>query len=102
MNEVRMNKMIKIVTILLVVLFFTGCTTHIHKIGSGPQTYDIEELRQWYILWGLVPLNDVDTNEMAGDAKNYRIKTEVTPLDWLISIPASTVTITSRTVTVVK
>ena len=97
-----MNKMIKVVTILLLALFFVGCTTHIHKVGSGPTAYDSEELRQWYILWGLVPINDVDTKDMAGDAKNYEIKTEVTPLDFLISIPASAVSITSRTVTVVK
>jgi PBP1b-binding outer membrane lipoprotein LpoB len=97
-----MKNMIKVVTILLLALFFVGCTTHIHKVGSGPQAFDSEELRQWYILWGLVPINDVDTKEMAGDAKNYEIKTEVTPIDFLIGIPASTVSVTSRTVTVVK
>jgi len=97
-----MNKMIKVVIILLLALFFVGCTTHLHKVGSGPQAYNSEELRQWYILWGLVPLNDVDTKDMAGDAINYEIKTEVTPLDFLIGIPASVVTVTSRTVTVVK
>jgi len=97
-----MKKMIKVVTVVLLVLFFVGCTTHVHKVGSGPQTYDTEELRQWYILWGLVPINDVDTKDMAGDAINYKIKTEVTPIDVLISIPASTITVTSRTVTVVK
>ncbi len=97
-----MNKMIKVVTILLLALFFVGCATHIHKVGSGPQSYDSEELRQWYVLWGLVPINDVDTKDMAGGAINYEIKTEVTPLDFLISIPASTVSVTSRTVTVVK
>jgi hypothetical protein len=97
-----MNKMIKVVIILLLALFFVGCTTHLHKVGSGPESYNSEELRQWYILWGLVPINDVDTKDMAGDAINYEIKTEVTPLDFLISIPASVVTVTSRTVTVVK
>ncbi len=97
-----MKKILKVVSILLLILFFVGCTTHIHKVGSGPQSYDSEELRQWYVLWGLVPINDVDTKDMAGDAINYEIKTEVTPLDFLISIPASTVTVTSRTVTVVK
>lgn len=46
-----MNKMIKVVLILLLALFFAGCTAHIHNVGSGPQSYDSEELRQWYILW---------------------------------------------------
>jgi hypothetical protein len=97
-----MKKMIKIVTIVLLLLVFVGCTTHIHKVGSGPQSYDSQEERQWYILWGLVPLNEVDTNDMVGDAVDYRIKTEVTPLDILIGIPAAWVTVTSRTVTVIK
>ena len=97
-----MRKMIKVVTILLLLLFAVGCTTHIHKVGNGPQTYNIQEDRQWYVLWGLVPLNDIDTNDMAGDATNYEIKTEVTPLDILISIPASWVSVSSRTVTVIK
>ncbi len=97
-----MKKMIKVVTILLLLLFVVGCTTHIHKVGNGPQTYNSQEERQWYVLWGLVPLNDIDTNDMAGDAANYEIKTEVTPLDILISIPASWVSVSSRTVTVIK
>jgi hypothetical protein len=97
-----MKKMLKVVSIILLILFFVGCTTHIHKVGSGPQSYDSEELRQWYVLWGLVPINDVDTKDMAGGALNYKIKTEFTPIDFLISIPASVVTVSSRTVTVVK
>ena len=97
-----MNKITKAVIIMLLTLFFIGCTTHIHKIGTGPQNFDSEELRQWYILWGLVPINEVDTKEMAGEAINYEIKTEVTPIDFLIGIPAGTVTVTSRTVTVTR
>lgn len=97
-----MKKILKVVSIILLILFFVGCTTHIHKVGSGPQSYDSEELRQWYVLWGLVPLNDVDTKDMAGGALNYKITTEFTPLDFLISIPASVVSVSSRTVTVVK
>ena len=91
-----------VVTILLLLLFCVGCTTHIHKVGNGPQSYDVEEERQWYILWGLVPINEVETSDMAGDAKDYEIKTEVTPLDFIIGIPAGWITVTSRTVTVTK
>ena len=95
-------KIFKSITIVLTLLFFVGCTTHIHKIGTGPQSYKNDEERQWYVLWGLVPINEVDTKDMAGNADNYEIKTEVTPIDFLISIPASTVSVTSRTVTVTK
>jgi hypothetical protein len=97
-----MKKMIKIVTLILLLFLVVGCTTHIHKVGKGPQSYDSKEERQWYILWGLVPLNEVETSDMVGDAVDYKIKTEVTPIDILIGIPASLVTVTSRTVTVIK
>ena len=97
-----MIKIFKSVAIVLTLLLFVGCTTHVHKIGTGPQSYKNDEERQWYVLWGLVPINEVDTKDMAGNADNYEIKTEVTPLDFLISIPASTVSVTSRTVTVTK
>jgi len=97
-----MKKMIKIVTIVLLLFVFIGCATHIHKVGNGPQSYNSQEERQWYILWGLVPLNDIDTNGMVGDTKNYEITTEMTPLDILVGIPAGWVSVTSRTVTVVK
>ena len=97
-----MKKMIKIVAIVLLLLVFIGCTTHIHKVGNGPQTYNSQEERQWYILWGLVPLNEVDTNDMAGGAKDYEITTEVDGIDILIGIVASAVSVSSRTVTVTK
>ncbi len=89
--------------IVIVLLFVAvGCTTHVHNVGNGPQTHQVSEARQWYILWGLVPINEVNTNTMAGDATDYEITTEVTPIDFLIGIPASLVTVTSRTVTVTK
>lgn len=94
----------KTVALLLiaVMLFLTaGCAAHIHKVGKGGIGNPIEE-RQWYILWGLVPINDVDTAEMAGDAEDYTITTEVSPLDAIIGIVAGIVTISSRTVTVEK
>ena len=97
-----MKKTIKIVTIVLLLLAFVGCTTHIHNVGNGPQTQSTAEARQWYILWGLVPLNDVNTNTMAGNAGDYQIKTEVSPIDILIGMVASVVTVSSRTVTVTK
>ncbi|NOZ08546.1 MAG: hypothetical protein GXO91_06665 [FCB group bacterium] len=91
-----------ILLVILLALFVVGCTTHIHTIGNGPQTGEMIQARQWYILFGLVPLNEVDTHEMAGDAADYEIKTETSAIDILIGIPASYVTVSSRTVTVTK
>ena len=33
------------------------CATHGHKMGNGAQGNDMMEARQWYVLFGLVPIN---------------------------------------------
>ena len=83
-------------------MLFIGCSAHAHTVGAGPQTGQVETARQWYILFGAIPLNDVDTNEMAGDTENYEIATTTGFVDILIGIPASYITVSSRTVTVTK
>jgi len=94
----------KVLVMVMIVssLFLIGCSTHIHTVGTGPQTGQVETARQWYILFGLIPLNSVDAGAMAGGAANYEIKTSTTGLDILIGIPAQYVTVRSRTVTVTK
>ena len=87
-----------IVGMLLVI----GCSAHVHQVGKGAQGYDVTEARQWYILWGLVPLNNADTNAMAGGAANYEITTSYTPIDFIIGVVAGSITISSRTVSVRK
>ena len=93
--------MIMIVSSLLLI----GCSTHIHTVGTGPQTGVKNTARQYYLLYGLIPLNSVDTDGMAGSVANYEIQTQVGPMDAVINI-ASLVAIagivSSRTVTVTK
>lgn len=96
--KTTVNKIIICLTILL----FIGCASHIHTVGAGPQTGQVESARQWYILFGAIPLNNVDTNEMANGAENYEIETATGFVDILISMPASYITVSSRTVTVTK
>ena len=88
--------------ISLIVIFAVACSTHIHTVGTGPKTGQSENARQWYILWGTVPLNNVDTNVMARGNANYEIKTSTTFVDGLISGVAGMVTVNCRTVTVTK
>lgn len=90
------------VALILALLFVVGCSSHIHTIGDGPKSGDMIEARQWYVLWGFVPLNNVDTNVMAAGADDYEIVTELSALDIIISIFTSAVTVYSRTVTVTK
>ena len=90
-------------------MLFIGCATHVHNIGTGPATGSKVTARQWYLFNGLVPLNSVDTNEMANSAENYEIQTQTGPVDIFISIGLGIVTfgigpaiIQSRTVTATK
>jgi len=94
----------KTVVMIMIVssLFLIGCSTHVHTVGTGPQTGQVETARQWFILFGAIPLNTVDTAGMAGGSANYEIQTQTAPLDILIGLPASYITVSSRTVTVTK
>jgi hypothetical protein len=90
--------------ILLVVFCFVlvGCFTIQHQVGNGAQTGVSVEKKQWFILWGLVPLNNVKTNQMAGGATDYTIKTEQNVVDVVIGLFTGYVTVYPRTVTVTK
>lgn len=88
--------------LMLALMLSLNCAAHIHQIGSGPASETQQHARQWYILFGLVPLNEIDTRKMAENAVNYEIKTETSVTDILLNILTGYVTVTSRTVTVSK
>ena len=94
----------KLVAAILVVamLFMVGCSVHTHVVGEGAKSARTESATQWYILFGLVPLNTVNSNAMAAGAANYTIKTQTSFIDGLIGIFTGIVTISRRTVEVTK
>jgi hypothetical protein len=93
---IRLSLLFCLVTIL------PGCFTHNHTVGSGAAGANATEKKQWYILFGLVPLNTVDSKGMAGGATNYTIKTQQSFVDVVIGLFTSFVTIYPQTVTVTK
>jgi len=97
-----MFKKLSAVLLIVGMLFVIGCASHMHTVGNGAQGTDIIESRQWYVLWGMVPINDVDTQAMAGEATDYNIITEVNVLDAVINAFVGSATIYCRTVTVMK
>ena len=97
-----MFRKLSVAFLIVGMLFVIGCAAHVHKVGNGAQGTDMMEARQWYVLWGLVPINDVDTNAMAGDATDYEITTQHTLVDVVISAVLGSITIDCRTVTVQK
>jgi hypothetical protein len=88
--------------VLGTMLVSTGCQAHRHVVGNGGGDGTEMEARQWYVLWGLVPINDVDTAEMVEGASDYTIETEISPLDFVINLFTGIVTVYSRTVTVTQ
>lgn len=79
-----------------------GCYTATHTIGNGGSGASKVSARQWYALWGLVPINKADGGKLVAGAADYTIKSQITPVDWVISIVTSWVTVYSQTVTVSK
>jgi hypothetical protein len=86
----------------LVVVLFSSCYTLTHTVGSGGSGGEKVEKRAWYVLWGLVPLNTVESKALAGNATNYTVTTSHTVVDVLLNIVTGLVTIGSQTVSVQK
>lgn len=90
--------------VLLIVLCagFMGCmTTRVggdaHLAPSDTEGTLIAEKGNWYILWGLVPLNDNRTDAVVPAGKKVRVETKYTPIDFLINIFTGLVTIYTNT-----
>ena len=104
-----------IIIFLIISILFVGCATHVHTVGYGAKTGTKVTSRQFYLLYGLVPLNSVDTNKMAGIDSNgnyitdYEIQTQTGLIDIALAFGLGVLTygigpaiIQSRTVTVTK
>jgi len=97
-----MKKIIALIILLAFCTLLVGCFTIQHQIGKGAQTGVSVEKKQWYIVFGLAPLNEVDSQALAKGATDYTIKTQMSALDVVINIFTSQVTIYCQTVTVTK
>ena len=90
---------------LFVLLPLTGCYTITHTVGNGaPADAPVVATdREWFALWGLVPLGNVDGGQLAkskGLTTNYTIQDQASVLDVLLNIITGFVTIYSRTISV--
>ena len=97
-------RFVSLLRVGIIVMAFTmiGCATHTHVIGNGGSDSTLVEQRQWYVLWGLVPINEVNSTQMAAGARDYTIVTESSLIDGIINIVLSAVTVQTRTVTVIR
>ncbi len=101
-----MKKVLRNTVLLGLVALFAfsvlACTTHEHIVGTGASTGFTESTKQWYLLWGLIPLNSVDTKAMSGGSENYKIVTQTSIVDAILSGFGSAVSLQVRTVQVIK
>ncbi len=95
-------KKIKFLSLVLAVCVFSSCYTIKHTVGSGGTSGAQMEKKQWYAVWGLVPINKIDTKAMAAGAENYTITTQHSFVDYVISFFTNIVTINVMTVKVEK
>ena len=82
----------------------SACFTFTHTVGRGPlsPTPIVTEQTEWFALWGVVPLDPVDSAQLAGPARDYRVTTKFTVVDVVISAFSSFVTLYRQTVIVEK
>jgi hypothetical protein len=88
--------------IFLLVFLLSSCMSLTHVVGTGASSGVSTEKKQWYALWGLVPINEVNSKAMAEGASNYTIKSKVKFVDYVISAFTGAVSINVQTVTVQK
>ena len=73
----------KLLIVATLVLFLSSCMSHRHVVGNGGTGNNFRGATQVYLLYGLIPLGEVDTQELADGASNYTIHTSYGFFDWL-------------------
>ncbi len=86
--------------LLLPVLFVTACVSHQHTVGLGSTGTGVARARQYYALFGLWQINEVDTQRLAPDLTSYDVDTRFSFVDLLLAPVFLPLTMTTRTVTV--
>lgn len=90
----------RIAAITALLALCNGCAFHHHRVGSGAVGVGSTSARQYYILFGLFRLNEVDSQRFTKDAVSYDIYTEVAFTDVLLSLVLLPFTVQTRSVTV--
>jgi hypothetical protein len=98
-----MKKRIMLVaSAVLIAITLNGCATIRHTVGDGGTGKEYTSRRQWYALFGLVRIGEVNSKIMAGEATNYTVYTQRGIADILMNMVTGVATIDSQTITVSK
>ncbi|MFO1032372.1 MAG: hypothetical protein U1F60_14925 [Planctomycetota bacterium] len=77
-----------------------SCVSHQHVVGLGPTGTGEARQRQYYALFGLWQINEIDSQRLAADLTSYSIDSRFSFVDLLLQPLLLPFTMTSRTVTV--
>lgn len=77
-----------------------GCAAHEHVIGLGPTGLGETSVRQYYLFFGVIRLNEVNAQNLANSLTSYSVRSEFSMTDFLLMPLMLPLTVTSRTVTV--
>ena len=97
-----MKKLVAALACALTLSLSTSCYTFHHTVGNGAQGTQETTKRQWFAIWGLVPITDSDSQDLAGGATDYEVQTEFSIVNIIINLFTTWVTITSQDMTVTK
>lgn len=81
-------------------LLGSACVSHQHTVGLGPTGTGMTQQRQYYALFGLWQINEVDSQRLAADLTSYSVDSRFSFVDLLLQPLLLPFTLTSRTVTV--
>lgn len=85
---------------LLLLALTASCATHRHAVGLGATGTGEQSVRQYYLFFGLMTVNDISAQRMADGLTSYEIETGYNFWDWFLQPFLLPLTMTSRTVTV--
>lgn len=77
-----------------------ACVSHQHTVGLGATGAGAVTARQFYLFFGLVQVNEVDSQRMAPELTSYTVDTRFSLVDLVLAPLLLPLTVTSRTVEV--
>ncbi|MEM7199889.1 MAG: hypothetical protein AAF628_06465 [Planctomycetota bacterium] len=78
----------------------SGCHVHEHRVGGGAVGAGEHRMRQFYMFFGFLRLNQVEPQRYTANLSSYDIVTEFSFIDLVLSPLLLPLTVTSRTVVV--
>ncbi|MBL9079275.1 MAG: hypothetical protein JNL08_17370 [Planctomycetes bacterium] len=90
----------RLAALTLVAVAASACASHQHSIGLGATGTGVQTARQYYVLFGLAKVNEVDPQRMAEGLTSYTIETRFGFVDLLLMPFLLPLSATSRTVVV--